>query len=345
MKNKWVNFGLVICLTIFGFLLAEVLTRYISPSNYMKPVRPKPKNVWRELLHQPSEVPGLAYELAPNKQKVSTGPGNQWRAVVVTNSAGMRDSPLLDPKPGQTLINFVVLGDSFTFGFGVENEATYANVLERILNQSNAEKDIIYQVLNMGVGGYSTRDESLVLEHKVQAYAPKLVIVGYVLNDPEIDPIQPLHRYYHEPRWWQQVNLFRMIAKLKLDYDIKRIGNGNYKHFLHNTDRKWNSVRESFARMSKKAAEIDAKILLVIFPAIPRRGWNKYPYHSIHKKVETEGKTNRFAVLNLYETFRKHPPSELRLSDLDAHPSRLGHRITAEAIYRYLVDSKFIASH
>ena len=75
----------------------------------------------------------------------------------------MRDDEPFEAQDSSAC-NVVVLGDSVTFGIGVDGEETYPNVLETLLMTSAAENPI--QVLNLGVGGYSSQDEALVLKHR-----------------------------------------------------------------------------------------------------------------------------------------------------------------------------------
>ena len=173
---------------IVGLLLAEIALRLFRPIGYLEPPRAIPGDTWRELLHQRSSIPGLAYELAANRS------GFEKDALLETNSHAMRDTePLADDT--ESLFRIVVLGDSFTFGWGVSGEYTYPNVLERLLNESTDVPPYRYDVLNLGVSAYSTQDEAIVLEHVGLRWKPRVVIVGYVLNDPETTPIQPLQNY------------------------------------------------------------------------------------------------------------------------------------------------------
>ena len=86
-------------------------------------------------------------------------------------------------------------------------------MLERLLNGGATGGP--FEVLDLGVGGYSTRDEALTLESKGMRWNPKLIVIGYVLNDPESEPIQPMQSYFQEPSWWQHSALLRMLARCK----------------------------------------------------------------------------------------------------------------------------------
>lgn len=310
-----------------ALLAAEALLGGFNLTGYMKPPTPLPGNTWRELLHRRSSVPGLRYELAPNREKYSHG------AIINTNSYGMRDD---EPVVGTfSVCNVVALGDSFTFGFGVAGEDTYPSVLERLLADHAPGKTV--QVLNLGVGGYSSQDQVAVLRHKGMQWDPALIIIGYVLNDPEVDPIQPLARYYQEPEWWQYSNLLRLGARLKYEWAVKTLGGGDYIEYLYAPDReKWSSVLTAFSEIERIAKENGVPVLLVVFPLTIVNDWSNYPYRRLHSQVVKAGTASGFYTIDLYDTYSEHAPAELTVAEKDAHPSSLGHRLAAKAIYKVI---------
>ncbi len=94
---------LVLVSTAAALIAGEVFLGTFYPVGYMKPPAPLPSDVWRELLHRRSSVPGLAYELVPNREKYSHG------AMIRTNSYGMRDDEPLD-APNSSVCNVVGSG-------------------------------------------------------------------------------------------------------------------------------------------------------------------------------------------------------------------------------------------
>ena len=166
---------------------------------------------------------------------------------------------------------------------------------------------------------------------------PALIIVGYVLNDPEIEAIQPLHRYYQDVKWWQYFNIFRLIASAKNEYDVKTLGGGNYIRYLHNTDsEKWKSVQAAFSDIEETAVGRDIPVLLVIFPLMKGVEWSDYLYGDLHSQVAREGKESGFNTIDMTEVYTMHSQELLMVAPDDAHPNMLGHKLAAETIYQII---------
>jgi hypothetical protein len=95
------------------------------------------------------------------------------------NSQGMRaDRDYARDKPAGVR-RVVVLGDSYTMGYEVDEPECYARVLEREL-ASRGDK---VEVLNGGVSGYSTAEAYLRLTREMLAYQPDAVVIGFYGND------------------------------------------------------------------------------------------------------------------------------------------------------------------
>ncbi|HLG29612.1 MAG TPA: SGNH/GDSL hydrolase family protein, partial [Candidatus Brocadiales bacterium] len=70
-------------------------------------------------------------------------------------------------------------GDSFTIGYEVNGDETYAAVLEKYL----LKKGIKGEVINAGMSGNSNAEELIFLEHEGLKYHPDIVILGFYTND------------------------------------------------------------------------------------------------------------------------------------------------------------------
>jgi len=96
------------------------------------------------------------------------------------NKLGFRDDELFKIKPENTK-RILVLGDSFTFGMGVKHENIYTEVLQKLLNEKDAEN--VYEVVNTGAIGYTLDNQLLLLKEKGLELNPDAVIVGFFVGN------------------------------------------------------------------------------------------------------------------------------------------------------------------
>ena len=97
-----------------------------------------------------------------------------------TNSMGLR-GPEVEREKAPGAFRIACLGDSQTFGHGVNDGDDYPRVLEGALRAAQPASSI--EVLNFGVGGYDTEQETLLLQRKGLDFQPDLVLLGFFLND------------------------------------------------------------------------------------------------------------------------------------------------------------------
>jgi lysophospholipase L1-like esterase len=175
-RRLFVPIILMVGSTAVALLLAEGLIRLVAPV----PLIPQ----------MYATDPHTIFRSKPNTREHSTlGEGVVWSWT--TNSAGFRGTrEYTMPKPAGTR-RVVVLGDSFTFGFGVEDHQTYPAVLEQRLDSTCGGTDI--EVVNAGVSGFSTSQELALLEHEGASLAPDAVVVGFFLNDPQDNIDKAVH--------------------------------------------------------------------------------------------------------------------------------------------------------
>lgn len=100
----------------------------------------------------------------------------EFDVEVRLNAAGYRQAEFSPQAAGRRI---VAIGDSFTFGHGVEGEEAYPRVLERIL----ADRGEPAQVVNAGVPGRWVDEYYLELRERSLALAPDLVVVGFFVGN------------------------------------------------------------------------------------------------------------------------------------------------------------------
>ncbi len=101
---------------------------------------------------------------------------------VTTNSCGMR-GPERSIEKAPNVYRIALLGDSFTFGWGVEQTKAFPQILEDTLNHSYRNSEMRFEVLNFGVPGYSTFQEVFRFLESGKEFNPDAVVVFFIEND------------------------------------------------------------------------------------------------------------------------------------------------------------------
>jgi lysophospholipase L1-like esterase len=136
-------------------------------------------------LKQPLATASLPFHHYPERT------GRYYGVEISTNALGLRDREYSRSKPpGVTRV--IVLGDSFTLGWGVPVQETAAKQLERSLNAAGMQ----YEVINMGTGNYNSSMEVELFKQKGLALGPDIVVLFYFANDMEpTPPVGPLRHH------------------------------------------------------------------------------------------------------------------------------------------------------
>jgi lysophospholipase L1-like esterase len=105
---------------------------------------------------------------------------NYRKGLNTHNSLGYRDDEMVIPKP-KGIFRIVCMGGSTTYSTGVEdNKMSYPALLEKELNDrgyTNAE------VINAGVGAWSSYESLINLEFRILDLEPDVIIIYHAIND------------------------------------------------------------------------------------------------------------------------------------------------------------------
>ena len=99
------------------------------------------------------------------------------------NSEGFRAGEI-STRPDPSTVRIVCLGDSWTYGMPVGGEQTYPSRLASWLRVERPDTD--YEVLNLGVLGYSSLQGLQLLKMRVLDLHPDIVVIGFGMNDSEV---------------------------------------------------------------------------------------------------------------------------------------------------------------
>lgn len=166
---------LIACLSlVLALAIAELVLRWVGVGQVRFSEKPRmgwvnvPENSWVEY------HPVLGWYSQKNKTALLDSQNFQ-QVIVHTNSAGFRGArEYAVPKPSG-VFRVAAIGDSFVFGFGVQDPETYSALLE---SQSQSR-----EVLNLGVPGYGIDQIYLSYREVARKYRPDLVLVGIFPED------------------------------------------------------------------------------------------------------------------------------------------------------------------
>lgn len=125
----------------------------------------------------------LLFVMRPNFErmysKVAVREGEEQYYEVRTEAHGFRTPPFAEGKrPG--MFRIVCLGDSSTFGMNVDGANNYPRLLAERLEAAYPGR---FEVINLGVAGYTGRQGLELLRRVGLAYDPDLVTFGFGTND------------------------------------------------------------------------------------------------------------------------------------------------------------------
>lgn len=122
----------------------------------------------------------LMGDFAPNLQVLNTfHVATPYRFT--TNAQGLRNLRDIPREKGEGVFRILCLGDSFTMGWGVDDEDAYPEVLYRIL--SARFPDFRFEVANAGNIWSNVLDQIDYFREKGKALRPDLVISQFYVND------------------------------------------------------------------------------------------------------------------------------------------------------------------
>ncbi len=162
----------------FNFFAAEGLYRDIVHNNL-----PAAAADWMQYFEEARYV---RYKMKPDISVRAVNTVNRIelekgiKVQLTSNGNGFR-SRELPVKKGENVYRIAVLGDSTAFGWGVNQEERFSDVLEEKLNAAGG--NYRYEVLNFGIPGYTTFHGRAVFDRYVLKYSPDMVILSFGAND------------------------------------------------------------------------------------------------------------------------------------------------------------------
>ena len=174
-KNIFKNTAIVVVSVIVMLLILELVFRILYPSGVYKTPSIQNERVF-------SDSSYLQWVLKPNSSDTRQSPYGDYNITLQINSYGLRDyeRPIYEGAR-----KVLVLGDSMTYGQGVEINETYPKYLEVMLNKAFGN----FEVFNGGYAGSHSIDSYYLYLKKeaLQKFSPEIVVIGFFVYDDITD--------------------------------------------------------------------------------------------------------------------------------------------------------------
>lgn len=253
------------------------------------------------------------------------------------NERGFRERDVPEQKPAGTY-RIAVLGDSLTFGNGLEVHQRYSNILDATLHEG-------FEVLNFGIPGDNTPQHLEVLRERALDTRPDFVLLQWFINDiegndvshrPQPLPLIPLPDVH---RWLNRHSAFYSLANMRWAGVQVMMGMlPSYSEYLRERtgDPKGDDARRESALLRQiiaTATRSGARFGMVLFPDFGEDMGPAYPYAFLHERVMATCKETGVTCLDLRDTFaRVHDRRSLWVSPFDHHPSQRANEMAAVKI-------------
>jgi len=344
MKKFFLRFFLAFVATALTLICVEVLVRVFWGKLNRETVIPLSLKT-----HRYTANPLMGYELVPGSVSFED---NAWYRI---NKDGLRDRDYAVAKPEGTF-RIAAIGDSVTFGLGLELENTWPKQLEQELQKTDPRVEVI----NFGVMGYNTPQEAERIQDKVLKYSPDLILIGYSLNDIGIFSRERrvLGTYKGYDSFLTTGNGFvdRLLPHSKTYMLIKNrlflkktagappqyskdgrklIKKGYNRYFFdaYQEAENWQILNAAFAKI-RALTQPKIPVLFIIHTEL--KDMDPYLFTDIHEIVKKLCRDHGFPVLDPLADMLAYKPRDLRISKANIHPNALGNKVFVKAITRYL---------
>lgn len=256
--------------------------------------------------------------------------------AVRVNNVGFRDR---DVPPKSTKYRIVVVGDSFTWGQGVEEKDRFSDLIEQALGSG-------YEVFNFGRPGNNMPEHLQVLTQALDVH-PDFVLLQLYINDWEtasmVRPAPPKLLPASVDRYLETRSI---VYDLLRDETISLLENAgvveSYVSYMNQNLRNPDlpNAKLAYGQLGEfidraRAARVGVGVVLFPAPdALGPRG-RDYPFRYLHEgtaRLCGEKHVPFLDLLPLYSTI--DDPKTLWVSPFDAHPNAMSNHLAADAILK-----------
>ncbi len=188
--------------------------------------------------------------------------------LVKINKYGYRGENFEIKKDNSTL-RILTLGDSFTFGWGLNEDQTYPYYLQEIL-KNKCSKDI--EVINLGIPGFNAEDEKDLMLNFGYRLSPDYVLITFLGDDWATEENWIIHDSYYQ-------NISDQECDERCEYytDMSSFFSAQNFMRINRFNLTFNIVNDSYTTIDDLSKDLGFKILLGNYGI--EKKWEKVIYN------------------------------------------------------------------
>jgi hypothetical protein len=234
-------------------------------------------------------------------------------------------------EKSENMYRIIVLGDSFTYGWGLDISDTYPFILENMLN--NLSDGAQYQTINLADPGFDLKDNIDILSEKSLNYNPDLVIFNFLFEN-DLD---------------NKTRIKELFEEIKLSYmktnslNEDQLSDEHMNKIIHAVDETYieemkdltisdfnDMIESSLERLYNMSNEMSFDVVLFFWDEPWVRGYIPMEVFMI---FENYGKSKGWIIVTSKSIYDSYDLDVLRLKTLGSHPSPLFNREVAKLLY------------
>lgn len=254
--------------------------------------------------------------------------------LVNISSQGFRDKYYEEEK-GDNTFRILIVGDSVTFGQGVNISDTFQALLEEKLNRGEDNRS--FDVINLGVPGFNAVEKAEFLEVEGLMYDPDAIIFQHngddVVNKTELFNLIDIEKKEILEELKSENSSERDISKNKINAEAAIRGHERYFERLsrESFDEKWRRIESAFEKVNSIFNE-DIDIYV-------------FTFHASKREIEDLKNLTEFYDWNyvgigseLNKWKNKYGEDKIEvLPGKDSHPTSFTHKLIADKLYSALM--------
>jgi hypothetical protein len=270
------------------------------------------------------------------------------RARAQVNRLGFRERDFAMPKP-LTTYRIAVIGDSLAWGVGVPTPERFSDRIELALADRGGS-GVTYELLNFSEPGWDTVQELDALRTVVLKVSPDFVLLQWYVNDFENGFVAARPRPMALVPWdgldaslYGTSALYTLVSEEWLVLQESLALTETYPDYLyrrfHDPDGPDSrSALDTLREFLGECARHHIPVSIVLFPHVDDTlSQGAYRYAYLHDRVLAVCRRQQIACVDLRSTFAPYTDyRKLWVTDFDAHPSPLAHRLAAEQVMETL---------